>query len=212
MLLVDASGSGQFGSVGRFKNELAAELCAVLAFSAIKNHDKVGLIIFTDEVEKYVPPKKGKRHILHVISEVLFFKPRRRGTNIESAIQFLSSISKKRTVTFVVSDFQTAGFERSLQIANKRHDVIAVQVEDPREHELPDVGILRLQDAETGEILLVDTADNEFRKKFSLQTARETEARNRAFKQISVDQIRVSTEKGYLDPLIRFFRTRERRR
>ena len=154
MLLVDASGSGRFGSKDRFKNELAAELCAVLAFSAIKNNDKVGLIIFTHEVELYVPPNKGRRHVLRVVREVLYFKPKGRGTNIPEALHFLNGVTKRRAVAFLVSDFMEDDYEIPLRIANKRHDIIAVTVTDPREEELPDVGLINVQDAETGSSIL----------------------------------------------------------
>ena len=168
MLMVDASASNKFGSNKQLKNEFIAELCSVLAFSAIKNNDKVGLIIFTDQVEKYIPPKKGKKHVLHVISEILFFKPKNTLTNINSALEFLSSVNKRRSVSFLVSDFITKGYERALQIANKRHDIIAITVQDPREKEMPNIGIIELQDIETKEFLTVDTTDKNVRKGFKI--------------------------------------------
>jgi uncharacterized protein (DUF58 family) len=212
MLMVDASASGKFGSKGRFKNEFAAELCAVLAFSAIKNNDKVGLIIFTDEVEKYIPPKKGKSHVLHVISEVLSFKPKNKLTNINAALEFLSSVNKRRSVAFLVSDFMAEGYDRALQIVNKRHDIIAIAIQDPRESELPDVGIIELEDAETGEVVLVDTSDKDVRKGFSVLAGKQAAERNKLFRQIDVDVINVKTDRSYLQPLMRFFRQRERLR
>jgi uncharacterized protein (DUF58 family) len=212
MLVVDMSSSEKFGTRGRFKNEYAAELCAVLAFSAIKNNDKVGLIIFTDEVEHYIPPKKGKRHVLRVIREVLYFKPRRKGTSIEAALKFLSSVTRRRTVTFLVSDFLAEGYERALQIANKRHDVIALTVQDPRERELPDVGMIEFEDAETAETLLVDTAVPSIRRDFGVLAAKDRGERDRKLREASVDIVSLETGRNYLDPLMRFFRLRERRR
>lgn len=212
MLIVDASASGKFGTSKQLKNEYAAELCAVLAFSAIKNNDKVGLIIFTDRVEKYIPPKKGKRHVLRVIREVLFFRPEHRGTNIESALEFLSSVNKRRTVSFLVSDFMAKGFDRALRIANRRHDIIAVTVGDPREAELPKIGMIELADAESGETVLVDTSDDNTRKGFAVLAKRERAECDQLFKQVDVDQISVSTDRPYVEPIMRFFRMRARER
>ena len=212
MLAVDMSASGQFGSSERLKNEFAAELCAVLAFSAITNNDKVGLIMFTDQVEKYIPPKKGKRHVLHVISEILSFIPKNKGTNVATALEFLSSINKRRTVTFLVSDFISENYNRALQIANKRHDMIAVAIEAPRESVLPDVGMIELEDTETGEVLVVDTADKKVRKAFNVAAGTETAARDKLFRQIDVDVIHVKTDKPYVEALMKFFRARERKK
>jgi len=212
MLLVDASSSGRFGSSKRLKNDFAAELCAVLAFSAIKNNDKVGLIIFTDEVEKYIPPKKGKRHVLCVISEILSFKPKHRATKIETALEFLSSINKRRSVTFLISDFMAHGYERALQVANKRHDITAVVIQDPREKELPNVGMIELQDAETGEVLLVDTSDQNVRRGLNILFNKDASERNRFFRQIDMDVIHLQTDRSYIEPLMKFFRAREKRR
>jgi len=211
MLLVDASGSGMFGTGDKLKNELAAELCAVLAFSAIKNNDKVGLIMFTDDVEKYVPPKKGRGHVLRVVREVLYFKPRGKGTNIAAALEFLNRVTTRRCVLFLVSDFMAEGFEHAMRIANKRHDFIAVTVTDPREMELPDVGMIELMDAETGAMMLVDTHDLLVRHAFRDKNARRAAERAELFKSANVDVIDVSTDKPYVDALYKFFRMRERR-
>jgi uncharacterized protein (DUF58 family) len=212
MLMVDASSSGEFGSKGQLKTEYAAELCSMLAFSAIKNNDKVGLVIFTDRVEKYIPPKKGKRHVLHVISEILSFKPEHTGTNIASGIEFFNSVSKKRTVTFLVSDFIAEGYGRALQIANKRHDIIAVVIQDPREKEFPRLGMIELEDAETGETLLVDSSDPNFQKGIKAFSRKEAFERDKFFRQIDLDFIHVETGTSYVEPFMRFFRTREKRR
>lgn len=212
MLMVDASSSGQFGTFEKFKNQFAAEVCAVLSFSAIKNNDNVGLIIFTDRVEKYIPPKKGRKHVLRVIREVLFFEPEHNGTDVQAALDFLNSISKRRAVVFLVSDFLASGYERSLQVSNKRHDIIALMIQDPRETHLPDVGILELQDAETGEVVLVDTHEASIRKGFQALAEKDVRERDRFFKQIGVDTVLLRTDRPYTDPLIRFFRSREKRR
>ncbi len=211
MLLVDASGSGHFGSLGRFKNELAAELCAVLAFSAIRNSDKVGLIIFTDDVELYIRPGKGRRHVLRVIREVLVFKPKRKGTDIPQALHFLNSVTKRRAVAFLVSDFMEADHEAALRIANKRHDVIAVSVTDPREERLPDVGLINVRDAESGREVLVDTSDPSVRSEYELAAKQRAQERDEIFRRTRVDSMHVRTDSSYIDEVYRFFRMRERR-
>ncbi len=211
MLVVDASASGRFGSVDRFKNELAAELCAVLAVSAIKNHDKVGLIIFTDEVELYVPPSKGRRHVLRVIREVLYFEPKGHGTDIPGALHFLNGVTKRRTVTFLVSDFMANDYENALRVASKRHDVIGVAVTDPRELALPDVGLVWVRDAETNREVLLDTADKSVRDQYAKAANRRNKQRDETLRRTRVDAIHVSTDKPYVDELYRFFRMRERR-
>lgn len=211
MLLVDASGSGRFGSVRRFKNELAAELCAVLAISAIKNNDKVGLIIFTDDVELYVPPSKGRRHVLRVIREILFFEPKGRKTNIPGALHFLNGITKRRAVTFLVSDFMAEGYEVPMRVAAKRHDLIAVVVSDPREAELPDVGLLCVRDAETDREVLVDTSDASVREQYGQEARKRSAERDRVLRRNKVDAIHVRTDRPYVEEIYRFFRMRERR-
>lgn len=214
MLLVDASGSGRFGSAARFKNEVAAELCAVLAFSAIHNNDKVGLLVFTDKIELYVPPKKGRQHVLRVIREVLFFKPKGRGTNIPAALHYLNGVVRRRAVVFLVSDFIADDYETALRIANKRHDVIAVAVTDPREEELPNVGLLCVRDTETGRETLVDTGDAEVRRQYAAAARKRAEQRDAIFRRTAVDamHVRADEERSYLNELYRFFKMRERRR
>ena len=212
MFLVDASASGKFGTVNMMKSELAAEVCAVLAFSAIRNKDKVGLIIFTDTVEKYVPPKKGNVHVLRVIRELLYFKPAGVGTDIAAALEYLNRITTRRAVTFLVSDFLAGGYEKALRIANNRHDTIAIGISDPREMELPSIGYLHLRDAETGRTMMVDTRDPELRR--GLRRLKELELRDRkkCFKSIGLDYIGISTDRPYIKPLMNFFRMRARRR
>ncbi len=211
MLLVDASASGRFGSVGRFKNELAAELCAVLAFSAIQNNDKVGLIVFTGEVELYIPPSKGRKHVLRVIREVLFFRPKGTGTNIPAALHFLNGVTSRRAVAFLVSDFMADDYETPLRIANRRHDIIAVTVTDPREEVLPDVGFVSVRDTETGRETLVDTSDGETRKLYAKAAIERQRKQEQAFQRTKVDAIHVRTDRPYVSELYRFFRMRERR-
>lgn len=211
MLMVDASGSGRFGSVGRFKNELAAELCAVLAFSAIQNNDKVGLIIFTDQIELYIPPSKGRKHVLRVIREVLYFRPKGLKTNIPGALHFLNGVTTRRVVAFLVSDFMADDYEIPLRIANRRHDVIAVTVTDPREEMLEDVGLVAVRDAETGRETLVNTGSERVRKEYVRAAMERNKKRDQMLQRTKVDAIHVRTDRPYVSELYRFFRMRERR-
>lgn len=211
MLLVDVSSSGNFGTVERMKGEIAIEICALLAFSAIKNNDKVGLIIFTDEIEQYVPPKKGKTHVLRVLRELLYHRPRGRGTNISKALEYLSRLTTRRAVVFLISDFIAEDYEKAMQIANKRHDLVAITITDPREQELPNVGFIELEDAETGEIVLLDTSDAELLENFSKETARSKTERDRLLRSMDVDYIDIRTDQSYFEPLIKFFRMRAKR-
>jgi len=211
MLLVDVSSSGNFGTYERMKGEIAIEICALLAFSAIKNNDKVGLIIFTDKIEKFIPPKKGKSHVLRVLRELLYHEPQGTQTDIAEALEYLNRITKRRSVVFLVSDFINAGYEKALQIANRRHDMVAITVTDPREVELPDVGFIELEDAETGEVVLLDTSYSEVRSVYAKQSSQDILTRNKLFKSINVDHIDIQTDKDYIEPLIRFFRMRAKR-
>lgn len=211
MLLVDMSASGSFGTVNSTKSELAAEIGAVLAFSAIKNKDKVGLILFTDQIEKFIPPRKGNRHVLRVIRELLYFKPDRKGTDVTCALEYLSKVTRRKTVTFLISDFLTSGFQKALQIANKRHDVIAIKVEDPREKELQPIGLIDLLDAETGKRVLVDTRDRHLCREFLLLQEQQKNHLEKLFRQASVDCIDVATDKPYIESLMKFFKMRSRR-
>lgn len=208
MFLVDASASGGFGTVSRIKSELAAELCALLAFSATRNNDRVGLVIFSDRIEKVVPPDKGRRHVLRVVRELLYFTPEGSGTDIGCAIEYLSSIVRRHAVIFLVSDFLTSGYESALAVANRRHDVIAVEISDPRERELPRVGLLELEDAETGERFVVDASSRRFVDEYTLEVARRIEGRRQMFRRLGIDSIDVSTDKPYVEPLEKFFRMR----
>jgi len=211
VLLVDVSSSGEFGTHAQMKGEIAAEICALLAFSAIKNNDKVGLVIFSDDVEQFVAPKKGKAHVLRVVREILYHKPKGKQTNISAALEFLSRVTKRRSVVFLVSDFISSGYEKALQIANKRHDIVAITVTDPREIELPNVGFIELEDAETGETFLVDTSDIDVRDDFVSRTNESIETRDKLFRNLNVDHIDIKTNESYIEPLIRFFRMRAKR-
>ncbi len=211
MFLVDLSYSGEFGSMKQFKNEIATEICALLALSAVRNNDKVGLILFTDKIEKFVPPKKGKTHVLRVIREVLYYKPENKGTDISIALEYLLKVTKRKTVCFLVSDFITEGFERALRIANRRHDITAVSITDPRELEIPNVGFVELEDAETGGITLIDTSDRKMTKRFNRFNIKNMQDRANLFRGMGVDLIDVRTDRSYVEPIMKFFRTREKR-
>ena len=212
MLVVDVSASGDFGTQKRLKGEVAVEICALLAFSAIKNNDKVGLIIFSDHVEKFVPPSKGKRHVLRVLRELLYHRPEGRGTDITAALDYLNHVQRKRAVTFLVSDFRDAGFEKALAVAGRRHDMIAVRVGDLREREIPSVGLLELEDPETGERLVVNTSDPRFRTGFRESSRSAREELDRTLRRGRVGVIDIETGEPYVRPLMRFFKERMRRR
>ena len=211
MLLVDASASLEFGSVQKLKKEWVAELSALLAFSAITNNDKVGLIVFTDEIELFVPPKKGKRHVLRVIRELLYFEPKKKGTDLGVALRYLDQVTTRRTVSFLISDFQTEGFEKDLRMANKRHDVVALAVTDPKEMKIPSVGILELQDSETGETVLVDTGSALFQKQYPILQGKRWHQLKKQFQSMNVDHVLIETGESYITPLVQFFRMREKR-
>jgi uncharacterized protein (DUF58 family) len=211
MLVVDASASGNFGSRERLKGELAVEISAVLAFSAIKNNDKIGLIIFSDRIEKFVPPRKGRRHALRVLRELLYHRPESRGTDIGAALEYLSHVTRRRAVVFLVSDFMGSGFARPLAVAGKRHDLIAVRIKDRREAEIPPMGLVELEDPETGERLVVNTSNPDFRSAFKEKADRAAAELDREFRRCQVDVIDVETGRPYTEPLMRFFQQRMRR-
>ena len=211
IIMADMSGSGSFGTRNKMKAELMAEIGAVLSFSAVKNNDKVGLLLFTDKVEKFIPPKKGRPHVLRVIRELLYYKPESRKTSISSAVEYLGKVLKKRAVIFLISDFMDTGYEKLLGILNKRHDIIGISISDPREKDMPDIGLVKFEDAETGEILYLDTSDDLLKKELAEKRSDLLNARNRAFRSIGVDSISISTDRPYIDPLIIFFRMRAKR-
>lgn len=209
MLLVDVSQSSQFGTAERMKGEIAVELAAIFAFSAIKNNDKVGLILFTDDVELFIPPRKGKQHVMRVIRELLYFEPKGRGTNVGAAVEYLNRVVKRKATCFLISDFISDNYKKPLQVANKRHDLVAINVVDPRENTLPSIGLLEFEDAETGEVILIDTADGAFQEKFTATHNEEQEDRNYLFRQTGVDLITVRTDESYVEPIMKFFKKRE---
>lgn len=214
ILMVDASSSGEFGTCRKTKREISAEISALLAFSAIKNNDRVGLIIFTDQVEKFVPPKKGSKHVLRVIRELLYFRPHGRGTDIAAALDYLNRLTRRKAVVFLISDFLCSGYERALRVTNKRHDLVAISITDPREQTLPNVGFVELEDAETGERILRDTSDRSFRQSFTESNARLSRERARQFAAMNVDAVNISldmTEDPYLLPLMQFFKMRAKK-
>lgn len=211
MLLVDASGSGRFGSIEQTKNEIAAEIAALIAFSAIRNNDKVGLIIFTDRVEKFIAPKKGRSHVLRAIREILYFQPEGKKTDIAAAIEYLMRVTTRRTVAFLISDFIAWGFEKKLRAANHRHDMIALRIADPRESRLPGVGLIELEDPETGERTLINTRSERLRNRFERLSKSRYAEQTRMFRSMNVDSVDIQTDSSYVEPLVRFFRMRERR-
>jgi uncharacterized protein (DUF58 family) len=211
MLLVDFSRSGSFGSGTQLKHEVAAEICAVLSFSAIKNNDKVGLILFTDRIEKFVPPKKGRAHILRIIRELISFEPSGTGTNIRQALEYFHHVNKKRTIAFLISDFIDDGYDKILRIVSRKHDVIAIEITDPREEELPPSGLIKLRDAETGQERWVDTSDPRVRQRFAEYWRDRRAARKTLFLRSRVDAIPIRIDRPYIKPIVDFFRLREQR-
>jgi len=212
MLLIDVSASGNFGTQEQFKRELATELAAILAFSAINNNDKVGVIFFTDKVEQFIPPKKGKSHILRIIREVLAFEPTGKGTDIAGALEYFSAVIKKRSICFILSDFMSKEFDRPLKIASKKHDLVALRIHDIREDTLPNVGLVPMQDAETEKMLFVDTSSKKVRDNFAKNRAQTNEKLRKLFPASGVDLIDITTGTDYVKPLINFFKTRGKRR
>ncbi len=212
ILLIDVSASGNFGTQEQFKRELATEISAILAFSAIKNNDKVGVIFFTDKVEQFIPAKKGKSHILRIIREVLAFQPTGKGTNIARALEYFNSVIKKRSICFILSDFISKEFERPLKIASKKHDLVALRIHDTREDTLPNVGLVHMQDAETEKIIFIDTTSKKIRDNFAKNRLQETEKLRKLLPTSGVDLIDITTGTDYIKPLINFFKTRGSRR
>ena len=211
MILVDLSASQKFGTVERFKNEIAAELSAVLAYAAIQNNDKVGLLIFTDQIEKVIPPKKGRYHVLRLIREALYFQPSGRGTNLSLALEYAGRMLHRRSIIFLISDFLTGGYEKALKTLSRKHDIIALRVKDPREEQLPPLGFLELEDAETGQQFLIDSSDKTLQRQFGLIRYKQREDWENLLKQINLDRIEIATNRSYVEPLVQFFRKRAKR-
>lgn len=211
MILVDESASGLFGTREQSKAELAAEIAAVLAFSAIENNDRVGLILFTDRVERFVPPKKGRKHVLRVITDILHHEAASTRTDLSAGLSFLSRVAKRRSVAFLISDFLATDYERALRVVHQKHDLVPIVLRDPVEEELPALGIVFLRDAETGEVVPVDTSDRRFRQRWREHLRSEREGRERLLRKLDIDWVDVRTDLPYLRPLTRFFERRARR-
>ena len=208
MMLIDVSASGNFGTNKQIKRELATELAAVLAFSAIKNNDKVGIIFFSNKVEKFIPPKKGKSHILRIIREVLSFQPTGKKTDLSEGLRYFNSVIKKRSICFILSDFITPEFEKSLRIANRKHDLVGIRIYDKRENTLPNVGLMPIEDAESEEIIFLDTSDKQVRKDFKNNAVKKIQKLKKIFFSSGVDLIDIETGVDYVKPLINFFKNR----
>jgi uncharacterized protein (DUF58 family) len=213
MILVDISASGDFGTTGRLKNELAAELAATLAFAATRNNDKVGLLLFTDRIERFIPPKKGRGHVWRVIREILDSERTGRGTDLSEALGFLNRVLRRKAVVFLISDFldDDASFERPLRIANRKHDLVVFKIQDPRERTLPDVGFVAIEDAETDRSAWLDTSSRKVRKRYAAAAAARTRALQVRLRKLGVDLVELSTDEDVAAPLTRYFRSRERR-
>lgn len=211
MLLVDLSASERFGSTEKPKIETVAEVAALLAFSAIKNNDRVGLILFTDRVERFVPPKKGRSHVMRVVTEILNANPQGEGTDLGVALDLLGGIGKRRTVAFLISDFIADQYEKPLKVVSAKHDLIPIQIVDPREEELPDIGLALVEDLETGELVEVDTSDSNVRADYARETQRQRAAREHLFRRLQLDHVTVSTDRDFVRPLTELFRLRQRR-
>ncbi|WKZ67110.1 MAG: DUF58 domain-containing protein [Flavobacteriales bacterium] len=209
MLMADLSGSEDFGSASQLKRELITEACATIAFSAIKNNDKVGLMLFTDKVEKFIPPKKGRAHILRIVRELIEFRPQGTGTDIADALRYLNSVIKKRSIAFLVSDLLADGYEDALKIANRRHDLVVLRTSDPREDELPAVGLVRFTDPESGEVRWVDTGSRKVRNAFRAAGLKHRQRTREVLRRCGVDHAVISTADGYVRPLMRLFKERE---
>ena len=211
ILLVDVSASSEFGTQSQFKKDLITELCAVLSFSAIQNNDKIGIIFFSDKIERFIPPKKGKTHILRIISELIEFKPENSKTNINEALRYVSNVIKKKSIVFIISDFMDKNFDDALKLTNKKHDLVAFKIYDPGENELPEVGLIRLQDAETGAIIEIDSSDKSVRKGFALIAAQREKMLSESFAKSGVDWINLRTDRNYVQPLMKLFKKRGRK-
>jgi uncharacterized protein (DUF58 family) len=211
ILMVDLSGSLIFGSIEKTKQEIAAEISAILAFSAMKNNDKVGLILFTDKIEKFVPPRKGRKHVLRIIREVLSFAPVGKSTNIKSALEYLNNAIKKKSIVFLLSDFMDTGYEKILRIVGNRHDLIGIVLNDKREDEIPEMGLVKFTDAETGIERWLDTSDKSIQKRFKEIRQQNIYDRKHLFLSSRLDSIEIQTGQNYIKPLVQFFRLREKR-
>lgn len=210
MLVVDVSGSGSFGTKEYFKGEVITHLAALLSFSAVKNNDPVGLILFSDQIEHFVPPKKGRGHVYRILRDLYYFKPRSEKTKMSVAFEYLQGVLRKRSTVFVFSDFMDKGYDRSLRQLGRKHDLVACVIQDPAEIQIPDLGLVELEDAETGEILTVDTSSRAFRTEYTAQMRRMKDERDQLLKKAQVDRVDVNTGKEFYNPLINYFRSRNK--
>ncbi|MBP8945659.1 MAG: DUF58 domain-containing protein [Paludibacteraceae bacterium] len=208
MLLIDVSGSSEFGSISRMKKDIITEIAATLAFSTIQNHDKIGVIFFSDKIEKFIPPKKGRKHVLYIIRELVDFEPESNKTNIAAALRYFTNAIKKRSTAFLISDFIAEDFENELTIANRKHDVIALQIYDIRETEIPNVGLIKLKDAETGDRVWLDTSDKYLRTFYKHKWEENQLKLERIFTKAKVDAVSISTSDDYVKALLKLFRMR----
>ena len=209
MLLVDVSASGQFGTQQQFKQDLITELCAVIAFSASQNNDKIGVIFFSDKIEKFIPPKKGKSHILRIIRELINIEPEQKGTNIELALKYLNNVIKKKSICFLISDFRDHhSYSDAMKIANRKHDLVALRINDKHENTLPDVGLIKLKDNETGKLMWVDTSDKNFRRQLEINRLKFEDQLKDIFTKSGVDSTTIHTHEGYIKPLMTLFKKR----
>lgn len=208
LLIVDASSSMDFGTTDTFKNEQIAEVCALLAFSAIKNNDRVGLVIFTDQVELYIPPRKGRQHVLRLVRDVLFFEPQRKGSNLANALEYVSSVQKKRAVLFVLSDFIDSGYQKRMQMLQQKHDVVAIRSSDPAEETIADIGLVRFRDPETGESLVVDTSSKRWRQQYQQMTEKHSKQIEKFCSSNGIDYLEITTGLPYENEIVNFFRKR----
>lgn len=211
LLVVDVSASEAFGTGAQTKGEVAAEVAALLAFAAVANNDRIGLLTFSDRIEKFVPPRKGSQHVLRIVRELLYSRPRGRGTDIAGALAYLTRVARRRSIIFLISDFLDRGFEGALRVAVQRHDLVAISLTDPRELSLPPLGLLELEDAETGQPLLLDTEDRETRRQYALAAAQRREERQQLLRSMAVDEVAIATDRSYVQPLMAFFQARARR-
>jgi len=209
MLLIDVSQSSFFGTTNQMKNEMITEICAVLAFSAINNNDKVGIIFFSEKIEKFIPPKKGKKHILRIIRELLNFKPYNKGTNIQEVLRYLNNVMKKRSIVFILSDFMDKDYEDSLRIATKKHDVAGIHVFDTRDHSLPNIGLVRMVDAETNQVMWVDTAKKKVRDSYKNWYEHNYKYFKETFLKGGADMVSIGTNESYVEALLKFFKNRK---
>ena len=209
VLMVDVSASGAFGTNKQYKQDLITELCAVIAFSAAQNNDKIGVIFFSDKIEKFIPPKKGKSHVLRIIRELLEFKPQNKKTNLELPLKYLTNVIKKKSIVFLISDFFTeSNYKDALKIANKKHDLIALRIVDKAERELPDIGLIKLKDNETGNVMWADTSDKNFRKQFAVNCLKFEDELKDVFNRSGVDTTNITTHENYVKPLMNLFKNR----